>query len=126
MYDTWNRSTSSHAYQPRISWPAFGAGTTTDEGVGYYYGGYLNEKSVLGWNGAPLMLNSILSYDMNKGKWKNQTYEETPRAEGSLHYIPAGERGMLVYLGGVEIQDGLTSFVRIIRFISHLNSANII
>ena len=99
IYNTWNLSSSSNS---SVSWPAFGAGTTSDDGIAYYYGGYLNDKSVLGWDSTPLMLNSMVSYDMNKHIWENHTYSDTPRAEGSLQYIPAGEKGMLVYFGGVE------------------------
>lgn len=118
LYNTWNRSTSSDASQSQISWPAFGAGATTDEGIGYYYGGYLSARSVSGWTGDELMLNSIVSYDMNKRMWKNYTYDSTPRAEGTLQYIPAGERGMLVYFGGMESINGTASYVRARRVTS--------
>jgi hypothetical protein len=124
VYNTWNRSTSSDASQSQISWPAFGAGTTTDEGIGYYYGGYLSANSVSGWTGDSLMLNSIVSYDMNRRTWKNYTYDSTPRAEGTLKYIPAGERGMLIYFGGVETINGQQSYVS--NRMSSLNQPNLI
>ncbi|KAF1846853.1 uncharacterized protein K460DRAFT_425442 [Cucurbitaria berberidis CBS 394.84] len=110
IYNSWNRSAGSGASQAQVSWPAFGAGTTNDEGIGYYYGGYLNENSDSRWKGNPLMLGSIVSYNMSEGTWRNHTYDLTPRAEGSLQYIPAGERGMLVYFGGVERINSATSY----------------
>ena len=113
IYNTWNRSTSPDASQSQISWPGFGAGTTNDEGTGYYYGGYLSDKSVSPWNSDPLMLNSIVSYNMTARTWQNYTYDPTPRAEGSLQYIPAGDRGMLVYFGGIETINGAIVYVRI-------------
>lgn len=41
---------------------------------------------------------------MNTRVWRNSTRSDdlTPRAEGTLHYIPAANRGMLVYFGGRE------------------------
>lgn len=59
------------------------------------------------------MLNSIVSYNMTERTWLNYTYDPTPRAEGSLQYIPASDRGMLVYFGGVETINGATVYVRI-------------
>ncbi|KAF2831505.1 hypothetical protein CC86DRAFT_443172 [Ophiobolus disseminans] len=100
----WDRAISDGS-QARISWPAFGASAVTDEGIAYYYGGYLSNKSVSGWTGPPLMLNSLVKYDMNQKTWSNRT-DGTPRADGTLQYIPAGDRGMLVYFGGVETLSG--------------------
>ncbi|KAF1969795.1 hypothetical protein BU23DRAFT_403088, partial [Bimuria novae-zelandiae CBS 107.79] len=101
VYNTWNRSTSD-ASQARIKWPAFGSGTVTDDGVAYWYGGYLTEKSDSSFRGSDFMLNNLISYDMNTRRWSNNTWDQTRRAEGSLHYIPASEGGMLLYFGGVE------------------------
>ncbi|CAO2656272.1 Nn.00g050750.m01.CDS01 [Neocucurbitaria sp. VM-36] len=101
IWNTWNRSISDGS-QPQISWPSFGAGAVNDEGIAYYYGGYLSNKSVPRWNVDALMLNSMVSFDMNTKRWANFTSDATPRAEGTLHYIPASDRGMLVYFGGVE------------------------
>ncbi|KAL5414028.1 hypothetical protein PMIN04_009186 [Paraphaeosphaeria minitans] len=68
VYNTWNRS-SSDASQASISWPAFGAGTVSDTGVAYYYGGYLTEKSDGAWRGGDFILNGLLSYDMGTRRW---------------------------------------------------------
>jgi hypothetical protein len=117
FYDTinksWNRflgsdtlsnvSTNGDGKLVALSWPAFGAGAVTDSGVGYYYGGYLSNKSVVDWSGDPFMLNSLVSFNMTTQSWTNRTYDSTPRAEGSMQFIPASESGMLVYFGGLEM-----------------------
>ncbi|KAJ4293397.1 hypothetical protein N0V90_008680 [Kalmusia sp. IMI 367209] len=112
VYNTWNRSTSDGS-QATVKWPALGAGTVTDEGVAYYYGGYLTNRSDIGWSDERFMLNNLISYDMETRRWDNNTWDETPRAEGSLHYVPASERGMLVYFGGVETNstDGQVNYL---------------
>jgi hypothetical protein len=115
IYNTWNKSSASDTSRAGISWPAFGAGAMSDAGVAYYYGGYLNNKTVPKWGSESLMLNSLTSYDMNTGTWFNRTYDATPRAEGILHYLPASAAGMLVYFGGVEMNSsGGLSFVSLI------------
>jgi hypothetical protein len=100
IFNKWDRALSDGS-QTQISWPAFGASTVSDDGIAYYYGGYLNNKTTPGWTGKPLMLNSLVSYDMNKRTWTNRT-DTVRRAEGQLQYIPAGDKGMLIYFGGVE------------------------
>jgi hypothetical protein len=102
LNDTWIRAKPSDN-QISISWPAFGSGTITEGGTAYYYGGYLNNKTVFKWgNTNPLMLNSLVSFDMNTQTWSNRTHNTTPRAEGMLHYLPASRSGMLVYFGGLQ------------------------
>lgn len=110
IYDTWNRSKSDSS-QAQVSWPSFGAGTVDDEGIGYYYGGYLSSTSVYGWQTDRLMLNTFVSYDTKIGRWSNTTWSQTPRAEGTLEYIPISDRGMLVYFGGLETVNGYTTYV---------------
>lgn len=92
----------SDASQARINWPAYGAGAVTDEGVAYWYGGYLTESSDSSYRGDDFTLNNLISYDMKTKRWSNNTWDQTRRAEGTLQYIPASEGGMLVYFGGVE------------------------
>lgn len=103
IYNNWTEVEPDNT-QNKIRWPAFGAGAVHDEGWGYYYGGYLTEKSTSSWTGPPLMLNTLIKFDMNTRVWRNSTRSDdlTPRAEGTLHYIPAANRGMLVYFGGRE------------------------
>ncbi|KAI9875981.1 MAG: hypothetical protein M1823_007364, partial [Watsoniomyces obsoletus] len=47
---------------------------------------------------------------MTDRTWKNRTFDTTPRAEGTLQYITAGARGMLVYFGGVETVNGTKTY----------------
>lgn len=112
VYNNWTRVIPDGS-QLDISWPYLGASDVTDEGVAYYYGGYLGNESVAGWSGNTMMLNSLVKYDMDTNKWDNRTSgDRIPRAEGNLRYIPASQRGMLVYFGGLEQRStGNTSYV---------------
>ncbi|KAF2626381.1 hypothetical protein BU25DRAFT_432178 [Macroventuria anomochaeta] len=101
IYDSWNKS-KRHGSQDGIRWPALGAGAVSDAGDAYYYGGYLTNTSDFRTDGQPVMQNGLITYNMDSRQWTNQTWDETPRAEGSLHYLPASEGGMLVYFGGLE------------------------
>ncbi|KAJ4403455.1 hypothetical protein N0V91_006507 [Didymella pomorum] len=102
IYNTWNES-NPDATQTGMLWPAHGASAVSDDGVAYYYDGWLNENTISGWQGHPLMLRGLLSFDMTSFKWTNRTFDDdTPRAEGSLNNLPVSDRGMLVYMGGIE------------------------
>lgn len=124
IYNTWNK-TLPDGSQADIRWPAYGASAMTDEGVAYYYGGYLRNDTDPRWKADPLMLNSLVSFDTKTKKWDNHTYNDTPRAQGNLHYIPASHRGMLVYIGGIETIRGRSSYVSAGRILQILHSANI-
>jgi hypothetical protein len=84
-----------------------GAGATNqDGGIGYYYGGWLTNASVPGY-GAPTPLSHMVVYDMKQNTLRNMSGPDmTPRAEGVLLYVPAGDNGMLVYFGGLEFPGG--------------------
>jgi hypothetical protein len=112
IYNTWNRTSPSDT-QASIPWPAFGSGAVSEGGTAYYYGGYLNNKNVPRWgNTKPLMLKSLVSYDMNKQIWSKRTYDATPRAEGILHFQLASGSGILVYFGGLQTDsNGGVSYV---------------
>jgi hypothetical protein len=111
IYNTWNRSSASDGSLTDMKWPAFGSGTVSDTGTAYYYGGYLTNLSMPKWSGERLMLNSLTSFNMNTRSWSNDTYDQTPRAEGTLHFIPASAGGMLVYFGGVEMNNSVATYV---------------
>lgn len=111
IYNTWNRSSASDGSLTGMNWPAMGAGVVTDTGTAYYYGGYLTNLSMSKWSGDRLMLSSLTSFNMNTRSWSNDTYDQTPRAEGTLHFIPASAGGMLVYFGGVEMNNGVRAYV---------------
>jgi hypothetical protein len=111
IYNTWNRSSASDGSLTGIKWPAFGAGAITDTGIAYYYGGYLTNLSMPKWGNDRLMLSSLISFNMNTRSWQNQTYDEVQRAEGTMHFIPASDAGMLVYFGGLEMNGNDTRYV---------------
>ncbi|EPE04906.1 cell wall anchored protein [Ophiostoma piceae UAMH 11346] len=89
--------------QASISPVSYGAGTSVSErGEGYYYGGWLSNNSVSGWSGASRATTGLIKYDMDTKAWSNNTGPDAVRrAEGSMVFIPAGDGGMLVYLGGI-------------------------
>lgn len=105
IYNTWNISNATTTDISRASW---GAGATVqDKGRGYYYGGWLSDASVPGY-AKPTLLNNMIIYDMAKGSFRNSTgpQDMVPRAEGAMVYIPAGDAGLLVYFGGVQLANG--------------------
>lgn len=101
IYNKWD-SPSADGSKSRISWPTLGASVVSDQGIAYYYGGYLTSDSDLDTSGQPVMQSALITYNMDSHVWVNDTGSTTPRAEGSMHHLPASDRGMLVYFGGVE------------------------
>ncbi|KAK4542854.1 hypothetical protein LTR36_006043 [Oleoguttula mirabilis] len=103
LYDTWN-ATSSEAAASGVLSVSFGAGAVVDNrALGYYYGGWQSNATVLGWNGNPIAQPGLIKYDMLGKTWTNPTFiDGIPSAEGVLIYIPASDGGMLVYFGGVQ------------------------
>ncbi|KAF9872743.1 hypothetical protein CkaCkLH20_09922 [Colletotrichum karsti] len=88
-----------------ISKVSYGAGVSVDaRGEAYYYGGWLSNASVQNWGATPpIATNGLVKYTMDSNSWSNNTGPDSVRrAEGSLHYIPAGSGGMLVYFGGLQ------------------------
>lgn len=111
IYGTWNKS-NNHSSQAEVRWPAGGAGAVSEDGVAYYYGGYISSNGTLD---GQVEQNALISYDMNTQKWTNQTLVETLRGNGSLHYIPASDGGMLVYFGGWE-RENLSSSTSLVIY----------
>ncbi|EPS44809.1 hypothetical protein H072_1146 [Dactylellina haptotyla CBS 200.50] len=85
---------------------AEGAGVSVpNRGKGYYFGGHLDGYTTKGWSQSipRLYLTSMIEYDMSAAKWINHTEEGASfpeRADGVLTYIPWGEEGILLALGG--------------------------
>ncbi|EUC31638.1 hypothetical protein COCCADRAFT_6516 [Bipolaris zeicola 26-R-13] len=104
VYDTWNRSDVKTPDIRRASW---GAGATVqDKARGYYYGGWLTNASVPGYQ-SRTALSNMLVYDMLASSFKNQSGpDDIPRAEGVMIYLPAGDSGLLVYFGGIQFPYG--------------------
>ncbi|ORY10867.1 hypothetical protein BCR34DRAFT_601772 [Clohesyomyces aquaticus] len=106
-YDTvlnqWNATKYSSNVKD-INRASYGAGTQIDElGVGYYYGGWLNNHTSPDWKGPPMATSNLITWDMTDGTLNNNTGpDNVGRAEGSMVYLPASDGGLLVYFGGIE------------------------
>ncbi|KAH6888666.1 hypothetical protein B0T10DRAFT_59009 [Thelonectria olida] len=83
---------------------AYGAGLSiSSRGEGYYYGGWMNDKTDSSWVGAAIPTSYMVMYDMNTNTWSNSSGpDNVGRAEGVMLYIPAGDKGMIIYFGGVR------------------------
>ncbi|KAG7118051.1 Kelch repeat-containing protein like [Verticillium longisporum] len=93
---------------------SYGAGVAvSSRGEGYHFGGWLSNASVPDWGaGPPVAITGLVRYSMDSNEWANVTGPDAiRRAEGAIVYIPAGDAGMLVYLGGVQdlYQNGTTT-----------------
>ncbi|KAF5265139.1 hypothetical protein FOXYS1_4050 [Fusarium oxysporum] len=76
--------------------------TSTDL-VRYYYGGYLSRASVPDWSGERRATSDLIRYQMDSDTWaKLSGPDDIKRAEGVMTFIPASDRGMLVYFGGFQ------------------------
>lgn len=90
----------------KIERAAEGAGVSIpSRGKGYYFGGHLDGYTTRGWSQSVerLYLTSMVEYDMASGEWTNHTEEGASfpeRADGVLTFIPWGEEGILIALGG--------------------------
>ncbi|KAH7316561.1 hypothetical protein B0I35DRAFT_451549 [Stachybotrys elegans] len=90
----------------------YGAGVGVSEtGMGYYYGGWISNASMSGWTQTRAMSNNFYSFDYDSGQFlQASSPDQTPRAEGAMVWIPAGDSpGMLVYLGGIQNLNGTSS-----------------
>jgi hypothetical protein len=100
IYNQWD---SFGAPSISIRGVAWGAGVSISErGEGYYFGGWTSNATTPGYTGDPVATNSLLKYDMNTNVWtKNLGPDTMLRAEGVMVYIPASDRGLLIYFGGI-------------------------
>ncbi|KLU93015.1 hypothetical protein MAPG_11954, partial [Magnaporthiopsis poae ATCC 64411] len=88
---------------------AYGAGVGISKiGKGFYYGGWMSNATVPGWGARPAVATSyMLKYDYDTNTWSNDTGPDAVRrAGGAMTFIPAGDGGLLVYLGGVMDRNG--------------------
>lgn len=104
ILDQWNETSEYQSNVDSIQRVSFGAGTVVQElGLGFYYGGWLSNRSVPSWNGPPTATSNLIRYDMSRGDLNNYTGpDEIGRAEGVMVYLPASDGGLLIYFGGVE------------------------
>ncbi|KAF5585809.1 uncharacterized protein FSUBG_12326 [Fusarium subglutinans] len=100
-YDQWDDFGPPSDDIKRVS---YGASTTVKErGEGYYYGGYLSRASVADWSGERRATSDLIRYQMDSNTWaKLSGPDDIRRAEGVMTFIPASDRGMLVYFGGFQ------------------------
>jgi hypothetical protein len=107
-FDKWSTRDPTDRSITRLS---FGAGTSVEHlGMGYYLGGYQSDRSNVNWQGGRKAMNRLLEYNMEEDTWANRTgpTDGKGRAEGTLHYVPFGDKGMLLNFGGVRtgMEDG--------------------
>lgn len=93
---------------PNINTPpsiaAFGAGVGVSEtGIGYYYGGWISNTSMSGWQQQPTMTSNFYSYNYDSEQFTQiASPDNNPRAEGGMVWLPVGDpEGVLVYFGGI-------------------------
>ena len=56
-----------------------------------------------GWTGPPRAVPDLIRYKMDTNSWtKLAGPDDIKRAEGVMTFIPASDRGMLVYFGGLQ------------------------
>jgi hypothetical protein len=111
IYQKWE-SFGSPA-EDEIGAVSYGAGVSVAEtGVGYYYGGWMSNSTVPGWKDPPKAMSRLVKYDMNSNTWSTDPGPDSVgRAEGVMVFLPIGDGGMLVYLGGVQDIHGNGSWV---------------
>lgn len=104
LSDTWDHFTLSDKERAAsIRRTSYGAGVSIPErGEGYWYGGWLSNSSEEGWEGPRAATSYMIKYEMDTNRWTNTSGPDSVgRAEGAIVYIPAGDAGLLVYMGGV-------------------------
>lgn len=71
-----------------------------------------------GYAGSTALSNMII-YDMLGMSFRNQSGPDAiARAEGTMTYIPAGDAGLLIYFGGVQLPQGKIEGVSTLLYIS--------
>ncbi|KAH7389351.1 hypothetical protein DE146DRAFT_160791 [Phaeosphaeria sp. MPI-PUGE-AT-0046c] len=103
LLNQWNR-TNYVSNNKNLQRPSFGAGTQIDSrGLGFYYGGWLSNRTSPGWKSSRMALSSLLRFDFTTGDLRNNTHPDgIGRAEGQMMYLPVSDGGLLVYFGGIE------------------------
>lgn len=98
-YDVRQDQWDSRPIDSGISPTSYGASVVDDHNaVAYAYGGWMSNTTMLDASGYPAAQSGLIIYDMVKNSWKNVSfYDETPRAEGTMFYIPAS--GTVTKLG---------------------------
>ncbi|KZM20907.1 uncharacterized protein EKO05_0006355 [Ascochyta rabiei] len=105
LYDTWNVSITNSITS--ISPAAWGAGTiASNKALGYYYGGWPT-SSTNSDDSSTKALSTMVVYNMLENKFSTQLGpDQIGRAEGVMLYVPAGDAGVLIYFGGIQVING--------------------
>jgi hypothetical protein len=110
ILNQWNLSSPTITSTSPIQRVSYGAGVAVSElGMGFYYGGYLNNQTNPAWNGPQIATNNLITFDMDAPSLTNSSGygdSSTGRAEGTMVYIPTSGEGLLVYFGGVTFPYG--------------------
>jgi|SRR5271154_1686798 len=125
ILNQWNISSLSSTSNSQIQRVSYGAGVAISEiGMGFYFGGYLNNLTNPSWNGPQTATNNLIAFDMDTASLTNNTgYNDgIGRAEGTMVYIPTSGAGLLVYFGGVTFPYGNETEVAVRHVLLLLNS----
>lgn len=86
-------------------------GSAYSSEFGFFAGGILSNQTdskFANWTADEAgILNSLLTYDMEKNTFTNKTTPFNPFALSNLVYVPVGEQGILLSLGGTSIPEGI-------------------
>ncbi|KAF8538422.1 hypothetical protein BDD12DRAFT_741343 [Trichophaea hybrida] len=108
----WNKddtSVSSDSGSSEIQRAAEGAGVSVPgRSLGFYFGGHLDGYTTQGWSQSipRVYLKSLLEFDMDKKQFRNITKNGLEkagvpeRADGVLVFVPWGNEGILLAIGG--------------------------
>lgn len=104
LSDTWDHFSFPDADRIAVRRTGYGAGVAIPErGEGYWYGGWLSDASEEDGGAERAATSYMVKYEMDRNSWTNTSGpDDIGRAEGAMVYIPAGDAGMLVYVGGVK------------------------
>ena len=114
LYDTilnqWNQTAQPSTQVNRLSYG--GSVAVSQMAAGFWYGGYLNNRTNPGWNSVQQATSQLIKYDFNTNGFSNSTGPDAiGRAEGSMNFIPASAAGVLVYFGGAQYPYGNSTAV---------------
>ncbi|KAK2616987.1 hypothetical protein QQS21_000076 [Conoideocrella luteorostrata] len=129
LYDRWDdHGLPSMSTPPLVASQGAGVGVS-EIGMGYYYGGWIDNTSMSGWTQPPAMSSNFYRYAYETNKFTTAASpDDIPRAEGAMVWIPAGDSlGLIVYMGGIIGPHGNStaspqSFDKILVFDATANS----
>lgn len=85
-------------------------GTAYAAEFGFFAGGHSSNQTdskFANWTGGEsLILNTMLTYDMENNSFTNKTTPFDPFTLSKLVFVPVGEKGILLSLGGASIPKG--------------------